>query len=75
MSKYLEYIENVQNIIEKIKNNGAEPIKNTAEVFKDALVNNKSIYLFGTGHSHMLAEELFYRAGGLLKLNLFSVSP
>ena len=68
MSKYLEYIENVQNIIEKIKNDGAESIKKTAEVFKDALVNNKSIYLFGTGHSHMLAEELFYRAGGLVKI-------
>jgi uncharacterized phosphosugar-binding protein len=25
--------------------------------------------VFGTGHSHMLAEELFYRAGGLVPVN------
>lgn len=68
MSKYIEYIENVQSIIEKIKGDGSDSIVETAEVFKDALVNGKSIYLFGTGHSHMLAEELFYRAGGLVEI-------
>lgn len=69
MSKYSEYIEKVQSIIEKIKNDGADNIENTAEVFKKALKNGNNIYLFGTGHSHMLAEELFYRAGGLVKIH------
>lgn len=27
------------------------------------------IHVFGTGHSHMLAEEMFFRAGGLLPVN------
>src|SRR4030095_5582118 len=27
--------------------------------------NDRRIFLFGTGHSHLLAEEGFYRAGGL----------
>ena len=31
----------------------------------DALVAGRFLYAFGTGHSHMLAEEIFYRAGGL----------
>jgi len=31
----------------------------------DALVAKKFLYAFGTGHSHLLAEEIFYRAGGL----------
>jgi len=31
----------------------------------EALVAGKFLYAFGTGHSHMLAEEIFYRAGGL----------
>ncbi len=68
MSKYKEYIENVQGIIEKIKTDGAANILKTAEVFKNALKNKNNIYLFGTGHSHMLSEELFYRAGGLVKI-------
>lgn len=31
----------------------------------EALANKKFLYAFGTGHSHLLAEEIFYRAGGL----------
>ena len=27
-----------------------------------------TVHAFGTGHSHMLAEELFYRAGGLVRV-------
>ena len=68
MSKYVEYIDNVVEIINKIKTGGAASITQTAAAFKDALINGRCIYLFGTGHSHMLAEELFYRAGGLVKI-------
>ena len=28
----------------------------------------RHVHAFGTGHSHMLAEELFYRAGGLVRV-------
>ena len=68
MKKYLEYIKINQEIIEKIATEGAENIEKTAELFSDAFINNRKIFLFGTGHSHMLAEELFYRAGGLVKI-------
>ncbi len=68
MKKYLEYIKNNQEIIEKIATDGAKNIEKTAELFSDALINNRKIFLFGTGHSHMLSEELFYRAGGLVKI-------
>ncbi len=68
MSKYVEYIDNVVEIINTIKTKGADSIAQTATAFKDVLINGRCIYLFGTGHSHMLAEELFYRAGGLVKI-------
>ena len=68
MKKYIEYITANQKIIEKIATEGAENIEKTAELFSDALINDRKIFLFGTGHSHMLAEELFYRAGGLVKI-------
>ncbi len=32
-----------------------------------ALVVDRFLYAFGTGHSHLLAEEIFYRAGGLAR--------
>lgn len=33
----------------------------------EALASDHWLYAFGTGHSHMLAEEIFYRAGGLAR--------
>jgi uncharacterized phosphosugar-binding protein len=34
-----------------------------------ALERNNTVHVFGTGHSHMLAEEMYYRAGGLVRVN------
>src|SRR5437868_2791197 len=42
-------------------------IQQAGEWLGDALVNDKFFYAFGTGHSHLLAEEIFYRAGGLAR--------
>ena len=68
MKKYIEYIKANQTIIEKIATEGAENIEKAAELFSDVLIHDRKIFLFGTGHSHMLAEELLYRAGGLVKI-------
>lgn len=68
MKKHNEYINNIKNIIERIENECNESIEKSAELFSQALISNKKIFLFGTGHSHMLSEELFYRAGGLLNI-------
>jgi uncharacterized phosphosugar-binding protein len=40
-------------------------ILTAGEWLGEALANGKFLYAFGTGHSHLLAEETFYRAGGL----------
>ena len=68
MKKYNEYINNIKNIISQIEGTCCDAIEKSAQLFAQAIINNKKIFLFGTGHSHMLAEELFYRAGGLLNI-------
>lgn len=42
-------------------------LESAAGLVADALVAGRFLYAFGTGHSHMLAEEPFYRAGGLAR--------
>lgn len=69
MSKSLEYLKNLSRIIEDITNNEISSIDACGNAFAKALETGHNIYLFGTGHSHMLAEELFYRAGGLVNLH------
>jgi uncharacterized phosphosugar-binding protein len=40
-------------------------IGRAAAAVADAVAADRLIYVFGTGHSHMMAEEAHYRAGGL----------
>jgi uncharacterized phosphosugar-binding protein len=47
----------------------AKAIRIAGQLIADCLANEGLIHVFGTGHSHMLAEELFYRAGGLAPVN------
>lgn len=40
-------------------------IRTVAGWLGEALARDGWLYVFGTGHSHLVAEEVFYRAGGL----------
>lgn len=75
MKKYIEYIDNVKRIIEKIQRQSSEAIERTASLMAETLISDNRVYLFGTGHSHMLSEELFYRAGGLVNIQPVLVEP
>lgn len=63
------YIEKIQALIQKIKKQERSSMQEAAQQIAQAIKNGKIIHLFGSGHSHMLAEELFYRAGGLVPVN------
>ena len=54
-----------KDTIGKIADTQEEKIEKAAELVCDTIQNDGLIYVFGCGHSHMLAEETFYRAGGL----------
>lgn len=43
----------------------AEPMEKAAGLITAAAHADRRVFVFGTGHSHMMAEELHYRAGGL----------
>ncbi|WP_455874101.1 SIS domain-containing protein [Rhizobium yanglingense] len=59
------YFSNLIGRLEALKKSLAEPMEKAAAVILDAARHDKRVYVFGTGHSHMLAEEVHYRAGGL----------
>lgn len=46
-----------------------EAIRRGAELLSRAVGEGHLVHVFGTGHSHLLAEEVFYRAGGLVPVN------
>lgn len=65
MTKSELYFHELQKLFEKVQSTQGDPMEQAASACAEALKNQCLIYTFGTGHSHLLAEEIFYRAGGL----------
>lgn len=59
------YFTNLIERLGQLKSTLEDPMRQAAAAILDAARNDKRVYVFGTGHSHMLAEEVHYRAGGL----------
>ena len=60
-----EYATYSVKILQEIWDNETEHILKAGKYVADSLANDGLLYAFGCGHSHMIEEELFYRAGGL----------
>ena len=45
-----------------------EAIEKAAQKIADTVLSGGMLYTFGTGHGHLLALEVFYRAGGLVRV-------
>ncbi|HZM20486.1 MAG TPA: SIS domain-containing protein [Anaerolineales bacterium] len=62
LDKYLQAIIELQT---RVVNDQRTIMLDIAQRMAETTRRNQRIFLFGTGHSHLLAEEAFYRAGGL----------
>jgi len=65
MNAYDRYYTLAREQFDRVYTTQRASIAKAAEWLGEALANDHWLYAFGTGHSHMLAEEVFYRAGGL----------
>lgn len=63
------YIDKLQALLEKIKVEQSQAIKAAGHLVADALVKDGVVHTFGTGHSHLIADEAFFRAGGIAAIN------
>jgi len=64
LKNIIKYQKEINNNIEKIIINQKNKFIQLSKLFYQTYKNNGMIYIFGTGHSHMLAEEGHFRAGG-----------
>ena len=62
---YQQYFETVSQTLDTIFHQETAKSDKAGEILAETLKKDGLLYVFGCGHSHMLAEELFYRAGGL----------
>jgi uncharacterized phosphosugar-binding protein len=59
------YLADLADRITSIRSTAAQSLERAAEVMAACIQHDGLIYIFGSGHSHMLAEEAHFRAGGL----------
>lgn len=63
-----QYFSTLEALIGELRDQG-ESIDAAAEMIAEAIAGDGLVHVFGSGHSHMMAEEVFHRAGGLWAFN------
>lgn len=61
---YQEYFTQVTEVLNKVMDTQSEKIEAAAKLISKCWERDGMLYVFGCGHSHMIGEDLFYRAGG-----------
>lgn len=70
MSQYAaEYLHTVSALLQRVMDEQLPTLDAAAARIADCIVGGGLWHVFGSGHSQLLAAELFYRAGGLVPVN------
>ena len=65
----MDYFDEIIQLLKDIKASQNEEMEQAAQIIADAIQNDHLLYVFGATHAGILAQELFYRAGGLVPVN------
>jgi uncharacterized phosphosugar-binding protein len=63
------YFEKVISIFQKVQDTQANAMGTAADWIAELFIDEGVLHVFGTGHSHMIGEDLFFRAGGFAPVN------
>ena len=66
---FSDYIRALEKVLHRIETEQAANIAAAADIVAAAIAAGGVVHIFGAGHSHIIAEEAFYRAGGLTAIN------
>lgn len=61
---YKQYFEQVGKMLESVQATQTAGIEAGAHLITESWKQDGMLYVFGCGHSHIIGEDLFYRAGG-----------
>ncbi len=64
-----QYFEKVCQLLQVVARSQMDAIKKAGKLVAEAIAQGGLLHVFGVGHSHILAEEAFFRAGGLALVN------
>lgn len=65
----MNYFDQIIELLQEVRDTQAVPMEQAAQRIADAIQAGHMLYIFGPSHAGILAQELFYRAGGLVPVN------
>ncbi|MCC6041760.1 MAG: SIS domain-containing protein [Desulfurococcaceae archaeon] len=68
IESFERFYEKVVSVLRRVLEEEEGNIEKASDLMAQALGSDGFIYVFGTGHSMMMAMEMFYRAGGLVRV-------
>lgn len=68
MSAINAYFDNLQSLLARTLESQLPAMEEASRQIAKCLRAGGMVYTFGTGHGHLLALEIFYRAGGMVRL-------
>lgn len=63
-----DYLEEIQSLLNNAIKVNSEAIQEAGIILADRFSADGLAFIFGSGHSHIFAEETFYRAGGAARI-------
>jgi len=64
------YLEEIIHHLHRLHDEEQAPLLKSARMLADQIKQDKLVYVYGPGgHSNLAAQEIFYRAGGLMHIN------
>ena len=63
------YFSSIKDILANIQENQIEAMEAVSKLFTETIANGNTIFITGCSHSSIFAQEVFYRAGGLMLIN------
>ncbi|MDH6133970.1 putative phosphosugar-binding protein [Kitasatospora sp. MAA4] len=68
-----QYFDAAVSHLQRVRTEEAGNIERAARLLADAVAEGRRIFAFGAGHSSLAAQDVVYRAGGLVPINLLNV--
>lgn len=63
------YLSEVYILLDQLASRNQRSLRSVADIVAANLAESGILHVFGSGHSNLLAQEMFYRAGGLAPVN------
>lgn len=69
------YFAEIQRLLSKVSEQEQRQIESASKIIVECFQNGGILQLFGCGHSHLLAQDTYYRAGGLVPIRPITIEP